>query len=143
MMPEESWRRVPGASLYEVSSHGRVRSWNRCYNLNRDGLVIRRRAESKLLVTHVRPDGYVQIKITYDDRVKRTKPLHRLVLQAFLGPPPEGWTASHMNHDPSDNRIENLTWEPLSVNVKRQAPARTRGRNVAGLRAARRTPTRS
>ena len=36
--------------------------------------------------------------------------VHRLVLEAFVGPCPEGLEACHSNGDPTDNRLENLRW---------------------------------
>jgi hypothetical protein len=121
VMAEETWQAIPGASLYEASSHGRVRSWNYPYNPHR-----KRRKTPLILVQHRRSDGYLQVKITDDEGVCLTRKTHRLVLLAFLGSPPGDWTASHMNNDPGDNRIENLSWEALSQNVRRQVPGGTR-----------------
>ena len=36
--------------------------------------------------------------------------IHRLVLEAFVGPCPHGCEADHINCDPHDNRLENLRW---------------------------------
>jgi hypothetical protein len=71
-----------------------------------------------------RPDGYEQIKLTDDEGTSRTHKVHRLILLTFIGPCPdkETWTASHMNSVGHDKRIENLSWEPLALNVARQVP---------------------
>lgn len=42
---------------------------------------------------------------------------HRLVLQAFVGPCPEGMEACHNNGNPADNRLENLRWDTPSSNA--------------------------
>lgn len=41
-----------------------------------------------------------------------TKPvyIHRLVLETFIGPCPPGMECRHLNGNPSDNRLVNLTW---------------------------------
>jgi hypothetical protein len=44
--------------------------------------------------------------------------VHRLVLEAFVGPCPEGMEACHNNGDPADNRLENLRWDTRSANAK-------------------------
>ena len=46
--------------------------------------------------------------------------MHRLVLDAFIGPCPPGHEASHLNGDPSDNRLANLTWESRPENNRRK-----------------------
>lgn len=36
--------------------------------------------------------------------------VHRLVLEAFVGPKPEGAVTRHLNGDPTDNRLANLAY---------------------------------
>lgn len=36
--------------------------------------------------------------------------VHRLVLEAFVGPCPEGMECRHLNGKQRDNRLENLSW---------------------------------
>lgn len=42
---------------------------------------------------------------------------HRLVLEAFVGPPPPGADACHINGDYVDNRLENLRWGTRLENI--------------------------
>lgn len=44
-------------------------------------------------------------------------PIHTLVLEAFVGPRPEGADGCHWNDVPDDNRVENLRWDSRSANV--------------------------
>ena len=44
--------------------------------------------------------------------------VHRLVLEAYVGPCPEGMECCHNNGDPLDNRLENLRWDTRSANIK-------------------------
>ena len=45
-----------------------------------------------------------------------TKYIHRLVLEAFVGPCPEGMETCHNNGVRTDNRLENLRWDTSSAN---------------------------
>lgn len=47
----------------------------------------------------------------------QNKLIHRLVLEAFIGPCPEGMEACHNNGDSTDNRLENLRWDTHSNNM--------------------------
>ncbi len=44
--------------------------------------------------------------------------VHRLVLEAFVGPCPEGMQCRHDNGNPHDNRLENLQWGTPLDNMK-------------------------
>lgn len=96
----EEWRpitRVNGA--YEVSSQGRVRN----------------RATGHILS----PDlvkGYRRVTMYSGGRVRVT--VHRLVCEAWHGPPPPGALACHRNDEPLDNRPENLHWGTPKSNVR-------------------------
>ena len=46
----------------------------------------------------------------YGDRVRSTFRVHRLVLEAFVGPCPAGLECRHLDTDPLNNRLENLVW---------------------------------
>lgn len=43
--------------------------------------------------------------------------IHRLVLDAFAGPRPEGMECRHLNGDPKDNRLRNLVWGTRAENM--------------------------
>jgi hypothetical protein len=44
--------------------------------------------------------------------------VHRLVLETFVGPCPEGYECDHWNRDRSDNRLVNLHWVSKSENQR-------------------------
>jgi hypothetical protein len=50
--------------------------------------------------------------------VKRTRHVHRLVLEAFLGPCPEGMECCHDDGRPENNRLDNLRWDTRRANVQ-------------------------
>jgi hypothetical protein len=43
--------------------------------------------------------------------------VHILVLEAFVGPRPDGAYGLHWDDDPSNNRVENLRWGTPSENM--------------------------
>ncbi len=65
--------------------------------------------------------GYYHVSLRANGRRERrftsvTKKVHHLVLEAFVGPRPEGMVCCHQNDDPADNRLENLRWDTPASN---------------------------
>lgn len=91
------WRPVLHAeSKYEVSSDGRVRGHTRLGTKTLTALPNRR--------------GYLIVTLYYPQRGKTTRPVHRLVLEAFAGPRPAGMECGHLDGNKQNNRRENLRW---------------------------------
>ncbi|MFE7624277.1 HNH endonuclease [Streptomyces sp. NPDC057509] len=44
--------------------------------------------------------------------------VHRLVLEAFRGPAPEGTEGAHMDGNKLNNRVDNLAWVTAKVNAQ-------------------------
>lgn len=103
----ERWLPVVGAeSRYEISDRGRVRSkdfrdvWGRL----RRGRVLRLTAMK---------DGHLKVTIH-----GRTRLVHHLVLESFVGPRPAGTEACHGDGDPANNTRGNLRWDTRSANTR-------------------------
>jgi hypothetical protein len=98
----ETWMPIPGyEGLYEVSDLGRVYGFR----------------SNKVLKPNVKPkNGYRVVCLQYPGH-RKYHLVHRLVLRAFVGEPPEGWDACHNNGNSSDNRLENLRWGTRSENI--------------------------
>lgn len=47
-----------------------------------------------------------------------TQKVHRLVLEAHVGPCPKGMECRHLNGNPADNRLDNLCWGTHSENQR-------------------------
>src|SRR5215471_7024046 len=62
---------------------------------------------------------------------KRRAYIHRLVLEAFVGPCPPGMECRHVNGDPRDNRLVNLCWGTRTENC---ADTVRHGRTPSGER---------
>lgn len=105
----EVWARVVGyEGLYDVSSFGRVRS---CARQRFDG---HHNIAERILL----PDAsrrYLAVTLSgHGNKIKR--PVHRLVLEAFVGPCPSGMQACHNNGNRADNRSLNLRWDTAKAN---------------------------
>ena len=106
----EQWKPVPGyAGLYEVSSHGQVRSLEKRDTLGR----IR---EGTTLSPGKKASGHLYVILSKNGK-KRSHYVHRIVLEAFYGPCPAGMHACHWNDNPEDNTIDNLRWDTPSANL--------------------------
>lgn len=91
------WRAIPGFAGYEVSDTGLVRSPNRLLSL--------------------KPNRYGYCRVVLWGGRKRTrKHVHVLVLEAFVGPRPEGKHACHNDGVRHNNKLSNLRWGTASEN---------------------------
>lgn len=96
--------------VYEVSSHGRLRSYRR----QAGG----RLAEPRVLTGGPDAYGYRRANLTLRDGSKRSYKIHRLVAFAFLGPPPsEQHQVAHNDGVPLNNVVSNLRWATPSENL--------------------------
>jgi hypothetical protein len=59
--------------------------------------------------------GYRYVHVAKDGK-KKNPPVHVLVLEAFVGPRPDGTVAGHNDGNPSNNRVENLRWDSRANN---------------------------
>lgn len=85
----EEWRPVVGFPAYEVSSEGRVRSYNGVLSLGE------------------RDNGYLQVRLH-----GKTFRVNRLICEAFNGPPPFPGAVARHDPDPdrTNNHADNLKW---------------------------------
>jgi len=101
-MTEEIWKPIAGFDDYEVSNHGRVRS----YKQNKE----------RLLKPSPQASGHLQLWLRRDGQTVAVR-VHRLVLEAFCGPCPESCVATHKDNNPANNHIDNLLWDTQSNNI--------------------------
>lgn len=123
----EQWRDIPEFDgAYEVSSLGRVRSKERrVKNSRNDTEKVWR---EKLLTGTVHTNGYLTVMMRRNGKNYR-RFIHRLVLQAFVGPAPKGHECRHLNGVRSDNRLSNLVWGTKKQNI---ADKRLHGTQLSG-----------
>lgn len=105
---QEEWRAIAGLEgMYEVSSHGHVRSLDRT---DRRG----RRRRGRILST----EGDIYPKVSLPGpggQVKRR--VHILVAEAFLGPRPPGAVVRHLDDDKGNCAAGNLAYGTQAENV--------------------------
>lgn len=111
----ERWLPVVGyEGFYEVSNEGRVKSVARVIYRS-DG--VRQTYKDKLLKpSPAKSAGHMVVTLSKMDSGK-TAYVHRLVLEAFVGPCPEGMESLHADGDPSNNHISNLSYNTHTVNM--------------------------
>lgn len=114
LYPGETARRVPGASAYYATDHGRVVSY--LYK------------KARVLKPWLATDGYRQVTLVPDDREPGSRStwnpsVHRLVLLTFVGPrpvdpaDPYAWyDARHLDGNRENNALSNLAWGRRAVN---------------------------
>lgn len=119
----EQWRPVLGfEGYYEVSDHGRVRSLAREV---RAGYGRTRWMPGQMLHPCVHnPYGHVLVILSAAGQ-RKTRTVHRLVLEAFVGPRPDGLEACHGPGGGGDNHLTNLRWDTHSANVRDSVADRT------------------
>jgi hypothetical protein len=110
-VPDEEWRPIPEWDGYEASSQGRIRSW-------RSTVPGKRANKPKVMATPI-IRGHPTVGLCINGhRVGRQ--VGAWVLDAFVGPRPEGMECSHRNGNALDNSLGNLVWETHAENMARK-----------------------
>ena len=100
-MAKEIWKEIPSFDgMYEVSSEGRIRSYN-----SRGG----RQQHFYIIKGYARPNGYLETLLSKDHKTYHVL-VHRMILLAFRGPAPDGMECAHLDGNKHNNRINNLAW---------------------------------
>lgn len=116
MRKREVWRAVKGYPGYTVSSHGRVCS--------------RRRGSPYMIHIGLSSNGYPTVRLSPGKRGQGMNILvHRLVLEAFVGPRPAGCQAFHLDGDRKNNKLANLEWRSPADVPNRPSPGEANGRS--------------
>lgn len=113
-LPGEIWKPVVGwEGCYSVSNKGRVAVDAHRVKHWRGGWRMKRAK----IIGWVAGNGRPGVFLYYDgDRVNRA--IHRLVLEAFVGPCPEGLCCCHNDGNPANNTLENLRWDTYQSNSR-------------------------
>ena len=92
---KQYWKQIPGFPSYMVSKDGRVLSL--------------KNSEPIILKNQTRLKGYKFVNLR-EGKISKLIDVHRLVLMAFVGMPPDKMECDHINRVRDDNRLENLRW---------------------------------
>ena len=107
------YKMVVGTVAYRVGTDGSV--WSRLQhgNPNENGRVV----GAKYLLGQWKPlrlsrnrTGYLRAAI-FKDGIQCKRMVHRLILEAFVGPCPPGMNACHTDDNRENNTLSNLRWD--------------------------------
>ncbi len=117
----ETWKPVPGwEGFYEVSDMGQVRSLDRVMTNHRGTQWIKKgRVLKQTLSAGKATKRYRMLYLADGDR-RELRYVHQLVLEAFVGPRPDGWVCRHLNDHQDDNRLVNLEYGTYTDNMADQ-----------------------
>ena len=117
------------AGLYEVSDLGRVRSFHGGKGKGKRGGLLRPGVAGRTNI-------HLHVSL-YKDRKRTVKLVHQLVMEAFVGLPPEGREVCHGPGGALDNRLVNLSYGTRSKNCgedKRRDGTLIFGEGIKGSR---------
>lgn len=105
---------LDGYSAYRFSTDGTV--WSR---LTKRGA---KKGHWRLGETWkpIRPSlsrGYQVVTVVNDDGVRKSRPVHRLILESFRGPCPPGMQGCHNDGKASNCELANLRWDTPQNNI--------------------------
>ncbi len=123
------FRDVPGYPAYRVGDDGSV--WSCWRRVGRGGGFANRLTERwRRMKPGVQAKGYLYVNLCFARGNVRTFRVHRLVLEAFVGPCPEGMECRHLNGVRADCRLENLIWGTRAENVADRRKHRNYGPRI-------------
>lgn len=91
------------------------------------GCAIKKHVLIKQHPTH----GYLRVVLAQSS-IRKYYRVHRLVLEAFVGPRPDGMMCRHLDGDRQNNRLDNLAW---GTNAENQADRIAHGTSNRGANA--------
>lgn len=119
---EEIWKDIPNFTGYQVSDQGRVRSfWKASFEKGwhiseTSRRILKPRKQTRL-------PHYLHVGIRQDGRfVNRV--VHLLVMEAFIGPVPDGQEGMHVDSNAWNNNLTNLQYGTHSENMITRSKAR-------------------
>ena len=108
----EEWQIFPSFPNYLVSNLGNVK--------NKEG-QLRKFCYNK--------QGYQRLLFSKPGHKRQWRSIASCVLETFVELRPKGFTASHVDGNKLNNKINNLVWETLKKNIRR---CKTRGTKLRG-----------
>ena len=104
----ETWKVIPDYP-YEISNLGRVRR-----TVGGQGTW----AGRLLSPSNTSSNGYAMVSLKRAGHPTRHALVHRLVADAFLGPPPgKNYEVAHLDGGKTNNRFDNLQWKTAAGNA--------------------------
>lgn len=102
---KEEWADIAGwEGIYQVSSHGRLKSFKRVRH-------------GRILSNTNKTGWYFSVVLAMPGMQRRSTRMHRLVAEAFIDNPDRKKYINHIDGNKQNNRVENLEWVTCSENV--------------------------
>lgn len=100
------------------------------YRIGNDGSLWTRKFYGfwRKMKTRKHKQGYHEARLSRDGRCHIIR-VHKLVLEAFVGPCPKGLEACHKDDNKDDNSLQNLRWGTRESNIE---DAKANGRILIG-----------
>lgn len=123
-MEEEIWKDIPGwEGLYQASSLGRIRSYDRMVWNHKGYMIVKGRILKPAKNTY-RKTPYYYVRLSDSTRkIYKSLSVHTLICSTFNGPKPKEINGDrnvdcmHLNGDSLDNRACNLAWGTHKENM--------------------------
>lgn len=113
-MSPEIWKDIPGyEGSYQASNLGQIRSLDRV--IYREDTKIR--LKGRTLKLHINDKGSLVVGLHLEGQ-SITRLIHRLILETFIGPSPDGMEIRRRSKGRLDNSLENLCWGTRSENIQ-------------------------
>lgn len=123
---QEEWRPVVGwEGLYEVSSWGNVNTVE--HRAPSRGGVGFKTVPGMRRKTQLNRHGYPVVCLRHG-KIVQLRTVHRMVVEAFIGPIPDGMNTNHLDGVRSNNRLQNLEICTASENHLHRCRVMGRGR---------------
>ncbi len=111
----EIWLSVVGyEGLYEVSNTGKVKSLERYVGAKCGS---KKTIREKILKHGINTYGYFHVGLYKNGKMK-TKKVHNLLCEAFIGERPKGFDICHRDGVKTNNNLENLRYDSRSNNIQ-------------------------
>jgi len=102
----ERWRDIFGwERFYQISDFGRLKSLKRPFV-----------PKDKILKPCVDLSGYLFTGLFKNNKRLACPKIHRLVLEAFVSPRPDGFECRHKDGEKTNNRLSNIEWSTHEIN---------------------------
>ncbi len=116
-LSEPDYRDVPGAPGYRVGKDGSLWSCLKGDGYSHYRKMVISDTWKKLRPSPRKEDGRSRYTYRLSNGTYRRMTASVLVLEAFVGPRPDGMECCHDNGDATDDRLENIRWDTHSANL--------------------------
>lgn len=119
MEEKEEWKNIPGYQDYQISNFGRVKSlehtvYHQPSNKFPNGRLVT--YQERILKPSLESGGYYFV-VLYNNKIKRSFRIHRLVAKLFIPNPKNYEQVNHKDENKLNNHVSNLEWCTAKYNI--------------------------